>query len=285
MKKKFMKLCSLVMVAAITLSLAGCGNNNSGNSSSSEKSEEDVLKVGMECAYAPFNWTQTDDSNDAVEIEGGGYASGYDVMIAKKIADGLGKKLVIVKTEWDGLSPAITSGKIDMIIAGMSATSERKETLDFSDNYYTSDLVVVVKKDGDFAKAKTINDFKGAKITAQLNTFHYTVIDQMKDVDKQTALENFPDMIVALQSGKIDGYISEKPGALSAVAANDDLSYVEFGEGDGFEYNTDEVSIAVGLKKGSELTDKVNDILSEISEDDRDEMMKEAIKTQPVNAN
>ena len=80
-----------------------------------------------------------DDSNGGVKIDGNAeYAGGYDVEIAKKIADGLGKELVIVKTEWDGLVPALISGKIDAIIAGMSPTEERKETIDFSDNYYTS---------------------------------------------------------------------------------------------------------------------------------------------------
>ena len=236
----------------------------------------------MECAYPPFNWTQVDDSNNAAKIQGGGYAGGYDVKIAQKIAEGLGKELVIVKTEWDGLSPALTSEKIDMIIAGMSATKERKETIDFSDNYYTSDLVIVVKKDSEFANAKTINDFKGAKITAQLNTFHYTVLDQMDGVNIQEAMETFPDMTVAVQSGKIDGYVSERPGALSAVAANPELTFVAFDEKDGFQYDLDEVSIAVGLKKGSQYTEKVNEILKGISEEERAKLMDEAIKNQPL---
>ncbi len=283
MKKRLSKVIAVALAAVTACGmLAGCGNSGSSASSSSAASGDgDVLRVGMEADYAPFNWTQTDNSNNAAEIQGGGYAGGYDVAIAQKIAKGLGKKLVIVKTEWDGLSPALTSGKIDMIIAGMSATKERKETIDFSENYYTSDLVVVVKKDGAFAKATSLPDFKGAKITAQLNTFHYTVIDQIEGVSKQNALEDFPTMIAAVKSGKIDGYISERPGALAAVAANPELSYVEFGQGKGFKYDTDEVSIAVGLKKGSDLTTKVNEILKGISEEERTKLMDEAIKNQP----
>ena len=266
---------SLAVMAALALNIgvfSGCQSSNANE-----------LRVGMECAYAPFNWTQTDSSNNAANIQGGGYAGGYDVVIAQKIAESMGKKLVIVKTEWDGLSTAVTSGKIDMIIAGMSATAERKETIDFSNNYYTSDLVVVVKKDGPFASAKTIKDFSGAKITAQLNTFHYTVIDQMTGAVKQTAMETFPDMIVALTSGKIDGYISERPGALSAVAANPSLSFVSFGKDGNFTYNNDEVSIAVGVKKGSELTAKINEVLKGISEADRKALMDTAIINQPNN--
>ncbi|MBM9833044.1 transporter substrate-binding domain-containing protein, partial [Enterococcus faecalis] len=84
------------------------------------QAEDNYLRVGMEAAYAPFNWTQDDKANGAVSIEGTNqYANGYDVQIAKKIAQGMGKELLIVKTSWTGLIPALTSGKIDMIIAGM----------------------------------------------------------------------------------------------------------------------------------------------------------------------
>ena len=130
-----------------------------------------------------------DDANGGVKIDGNAeYAGGYDVEIAKKIAEGLGKELVIVKTEWDGLVPALISGKIDAIIAGMSPTEERKETIDFSDNYYTSNFVMVVKKGSPYEGATSIQDFRGAKITGQLNTSHYGVIDQIKGVKKQPAI-------------------------------------------------------------------------------------------------
>ena len=95
--------------------------------SSDEGEQKEVLRVGMEAGYPPFNWTQLGDANGGVKIEGNTeYAGGYDVEIAKKIAEGLGKELVIVKTEWDGLVPSLQSGKIDVITAGMSPTEERK---------------------------------------------------------------------------------------------------------------------------------------------------------------
>ena len=235
----------------------------------------------MECAYAPFNYTQTDNSNNAPRSTAV-VMRGYDVQVAQKIADALGKKLLVEKMEWDGLLPALTSGKIDMIIAGMSPTDERKESIDFSDNYYVSDLVMVVRKDGAYAKATSLADFSGAKITAQLNTFHYTVIDQIPGVDKQTAMEDFPTMIIALQSGKIDGYISERPGAMSAQMSNPDLTYIAFDAGKGFDYSTDEGAVAVGIKKGSDLKDQINKVLAGITEDDRQSMMKTAIANQPA---
>ena len=106
----------------------------------------DTLRVGMECNYAPYNWTQSDASDNAVAIAAGGYADGYDVRIAKIIAEKLGMDLEIVKTEWDGLTPALLSGNIDVIIAGMSPTTEREEQVDFTDCYYNSNLVVIIKK-------------------------------------------------------------------------------------------------------------------------------------------
>ena len=241
------------------------------------------FRVGMECGYPPFNWTQTDDSNGAVAIEGGDYAGGYDVEIAKKIAEGLGKKLVIVKTEWDGLPPALTSGTIDAIIAGMSPTADRKQSIDFSANYYRSNLVIVVKKGSAFEKAASIADFKGAKITAQLNTFHYSVIDQIQGVEKLTAMDSFPAMRVALESGIIDGYVSERPEGVSAQAANPNYAMVEFAAGKGFTYSDDDAAVAVGLKKGQpELVEKINAVLAGISDAQREEIMNNAVKNQPA---
>ena len=246
----------------------------------------DDIKVGMECGYAPFNWFQNDAKNGAVKVDGG-YCGGYDVEIAKVIAKKLNKNLVIVKTKWEALlGPALTSGKVDLVIAGMSATPERRQSLTFSKPYYESDLVVVVKKNGKYANAKSINDFVGAKITGQLNTLHYDVIDQMKGVQKQTAMESFPAMIVALNSGKIDGYISERPGAMAAQFSNPNLKFISFDKNTGFKYDTEEVNVAIGMKLGNtELEEKINKILDEdLTPKVRQRIMEKSIQNQPNEA-
>ncbi len=274
MKKNLKRLLSLVLVFVLLIP-ANIGL-------ASDDTDSDVLRVGMEVNYAPFNYSQVNDANGAVPVVNSNneYANGYDVQIAKLIADKLGKKLEIYKIEWDGLPPALTSGKIDAIIAGMSPTEERKKEIDFTKNYYTSDLVVVLKKDSKYKDAKSIADFKGAKITGQLNTFHYTVIDQIDGVQKMTAMESFPSMISATKAGNIDGYVSEKPGAMAAVTSNKDLAYVEFDKDKGFETSSEDTSIAVGVRKNSELTEPINDILSDLSQEDQDKIMKQVITSE-----
>lgn len=167
-----MKRLRKIIAALLTVSMigifSGCGSSN--NAASSGDGEK-VLRVGMECAYAPFNWTQTDDSNGAVKIAGSNeYAYGYDVMMAKKIADKIGYKLEINKMEWDGLCPGVSSGKIDVSIAGQSITAERLESVDFSDVYYKADIVALTKKGTAYENAVNVADLKGAVCTSQLNT-------------------------------------------------------------------------------------------------------------------
>lgn len=242
---------------------------------------DEYLRIGMEAAYAPFNWTQDDDSNGAVKIDGTNqYANGYDVQIAKKIAKELGKKPLIVKTSWNGLIPALTSGKIDMIIAGMSPTEERKKEIAFSNSYYTSEPVVLVQKNGAYAQAKTLDDFKGAKITSQQGVYLYNLISQLKGAKQETAMGDFAQMRQALESGVIDGYISERPEALTAEAANSSFKMIQFKKG--FEVGKEDASIAIGMQKDDQRIAKVNEAISKISSQDQVKLMDEMIKKQPV---
>ncbi|MDO5046955.1 MAG: ABC transporter substrate-binding protein/permease [Anaerococcus sp.] len=251
--KKLLKifLSLLIIISPLTISRA---------------EENQTLRVGMEVNYAPFNFSEVNDTNGGHPVANspGEYANGYDVQFAKKIADGLGMDLEIYKIEWDGLIPALTSGKIDAIIAGMSPTEERLKQIDFSIPYYEAKVVVVTQKDSPYVGAKSIDDFEGAKITGQLGTFHVDVIDQMDGVAKQEAMDSFPTMIAATNAGTIDGYISEEAGAEAAIASNKNLTYIGFDEGKGFETSDSDTSVSVGLAKGSKLTEKINKILGQI---------------------
>lgn len=241
--------------------------------------EEGVLKVGMEANYAPFNWSQTSASNDAVEISNspGEYANGYDVQMAVRLAEELGLTLEIIKLEWDGLPPALESGMIDAVIAGMSPTPERARQIDFSDAYYDSDIVLVVKNDSDLADATTLDAFDGTRVTAQLNTFHYNLIEQIPNVQQQTAMDSFPSMISSVLSDKSDAYVSERPGAMAATAANSNLTYIVFDENQGFDTGQVDTSIAVGMRRNSPIVDSVNRALATISQDERDTLMNDMV--------
>ena len=281
--KRILALIMAVALMLCSLSLVSC------SSMAGEKDLDNVTKagkivVGMECAYAPYNWTTSTPSSSTVPIVNspGSYADGYDVQIARHIANELGVALEIKAIEWDGLIPALEAGEIDMIIAGMSPTDERKLSIDFSDTYFDSNLVMVVRKDSAYANADDIQDFSGAKITGQLNTFHYSVINQINGVNKQTALQDFSALIQSLDSGAIDGYVCEKPGAISAVAANEGFAFVEFESGKGFTCDPAESSISVGIRLGSSLTESINAAIAKLSTADKEAMMDAAIDRQPA---
>lgn len=277
MKKFFRALLLTLFASVIALSafaFSACTN----------KKDENKLYVGMECGYIPFNYTQTDGSNGAVKISNApGYANGYDVMIAKRIAEELGKELVIMKYEFNSLINAVQAGTLDFIIAGMSPTEERLEVIDFSDPYYESNLVIVVREDGPYANATTLADFRGATIVAQQGTFHDVALqEQAADygINRGTPMDSFPMMTAALSVGTIDGYVAEQPGAIADCSSVAGLKYIPLVNNEtGFQnISPEDVQLAVGIKKGSELTAQVNAALAEISADERDEMMQRAIE-------
>ena len=241
---------------------------------------DDYLRVGMEAAYAPFNWTQDNNRNGAVPIEGTKqYANGYDVQTAKKIAKALGKKPLIVKTKWEGLVPALTSGKIDMIIAGMSPTEERKKQIDFSVSYYTSEPVLVVRKDGKYADAENLEDFSGAKVTSQQGVYLYDLISQIPKVSQETAMGDFSQMRQALASNVIDAYVSERPEATSSTKANKDFKMIALKKG--FKVSPSDVALAIGMRKGDSRLEQVNAALAQFPLNDQISLMDKIIPLQP----
>lgn len=279
--KMLLRVILGLIIVAFGVMLAGC----SGDKSDKKAADAKVLKVGMECGYAPFNWTQTTADNGAVKIAGSQeYAMGYDVMIAKKIAESMGYQLEIHKIEWDGLAPAVNAGKIDAAIAGMSITSKRKETVDFSSVYYNADVVALTKKNSPYAAAKNISDLKGAVATSQLNTIWYDLLKQIPDAKIQPAIDNVPGMIVALTSGKVEVLATDKPTAMAAAFSNPDLVLLDFKDGQGFKAEREEIEMGIAVAKGKsgELLTKINAALATLTEDDRNKLMEEAIKKQPL---
>ena len=292
------KITCLVLAMLLTLSLAACGGKTettattaAASSSTSTGVEDGVLTIAMECAYAPYNWTQGDDSNGAVPISNvpGSYANGYDVMIGKKIAEANGWQLEVIQSDWDSLVPGVQTGIFDAVIAGQSMTAERSEQVDFAGPYFYATIVCVTKKDSPFATAKSIRDLAGGKCTAQIATIWYDqCLPQIEGANVQTAAETAPAMLMALETGSVDFICTDMPTAQGAVAAYPDMTILDFSGTDGdFQFSdqvrAENVNIGVSVKKGNtELKDKIDAVLSTMTQDDMNALMQQAIAVQPL---
>lgn len=307
------KLVAMMLAATMMVSLAACGGSGSTETPAAETPaaetpaqseeapasegaavtgvEDGVLTVGMECAYAPYNWTQMDDSNGAVAISNvpGAYANGYDVMIAKKICEANGWELEVVSSAWDSLVPAVQSGTIDACIAGQSMTADRMAEVDMAGPYYYATIVCVTTKDSAFASAASIADLAGGKCTAQSGTIWYdSCLSQIEGADVQSPAETAPAMLMALETGTVDFVCTDMPTAMGAQAKNENLVILNFSGTDGdFQFESEEVraenvNIGISVKKdNTTLMDAMNEVLSTMTEDDFNTIMDEAIAIQP----
>jgi len=286
-------IIAIALCLVMILSLAACGNSSTPAEApaaeapaAEAESETRTLRVAMECAYAPYNWTQPDDSNGAVPISGtSDYANGYDVMIAKYICEQMGWELEIVKSDWDSIIPAIQSGTVDCGICGQSVTSERLEMVDFSTPYYYASIVTVANADGDYANAASVADLAGGTCTSQLNTVWYDVcLPQIPEANILPGADSAPAMIVALTSGRVDYIVTDEPTGLAAVAANPGLSMLNFYGTDGdFEVSEEEINIGISIQKGNtQLVEDINSVLATLTTDDFTAMMNDAIAVQPL---
>ena len=285
------KIFALVLAACLVLSLTACSGTQAPAAEDGIPGLEDgVFTVSMECAYAPYNWTQTDDANGAVPIKDSNeYANGYDIMIAKKICEVNGWQLEVVRSDWDSLVPAVQAGTIDAAIAGQSMTADRAEQVDFAGPYFYATIVCVTKADSPYANAASIADLAGGKCTAQIATIWYDqCLPQIQDAQIQTASETAPAMLMALETDTVDFICTDMPTAQGAVAAYPDMKILDFSGTDGdFQFSdevrAENVNIGISVKKGSTaLVDAINSVLSTMTADDFNKLMAEAIAIQPV---
>ena len=293
MKKRFLSIAAFATACA--MAVTGCSSGSTESTAEGETAEgaaeggaldDNVLTVAMECGYAPYNWTQPTDENGAVPIaDSSDYANGYDVMMAKHIADTLGYELEIVKLDWDSLVPAVQSGTVDCVIAGQSITSERMQMVDFTEPYYYASIITLVNSDSEYADAASVADLAGATCTSQQNTIWYDIcLPQIPDADILPAQESAPAMLVALDSGRCDLVVTDMPTGMAACVAYPNFKLLDFAGTDGdFEVSEEEINIGISLQKGNtELKDAINSVLAEMTEDDFTAMMDEAISIQPL---
>lgn len=287
------RILCLALAGVMTMGiLAGCGDSD--KKTSGKSSSDKVLKVGMECAYAPFNWTQETDEvangEKALPIYGTSYyAYGYDVMMAEKIADELGMEVEIHKVEWDSIGMGLDSGEYDCIIAGMGKTEAREKAYSFTEPYYFRDISMTVKKGSGLEDITKLSDFKGknVKVTTQLGTAWVDLLDQIPDVELGANYETTAECFMAVSNGVADVSVIDKPTSESALLTNDDLVVLDLDESDTLEDPTGSVNVCIATRKDdTELRDKIQGAMDSLSWNDKakmDEMMNEAIELQPAN--
>ncbi len=273
------KIFLLIVLFTAVITVSACSTEGG-----FDLTTETEIVVGLEAAYAPFNWATPTENSFTVPIanQTGFYADGFDVVMAQEIADALGLTLVIRAIEWDGLIPALLAGEIDLIVAGMSPTSERAQTVAFSDPYFQSEQVMVVRNDGNYADATSLEDFTGARVVAQLGTLQDDLIDQITGVNHQAALNDYASLVTALLNNASDAFVAELPVAMGIVAANPSLSYITFTDGNGFTVTPEDVTVSVALRQeDTALLSAINDALNAISTETRNGYMEAALSRQP----
>jgi ABC-type amino acid transport substrate-binding protein len=257
MKKKIglfmvlMLVLSRLLVACGDVKKETTGENTEVDSYSLEgiKNKGKII-LGTSADYPPFETHMMIDGEDSIV--------GFDIEIAKYIADELGVELEIKDMDFDKLLGGLSTGMLDIVIAGMNPDPKRAEEVNFTDIYYESHHAVLVHKD-DASKITKIEDLNGKSIGVQIGTTQEEIAKATIDNADILSLNTNPDIVMNLKTRKIDCAIMEEPVARSFAKANDDLMVVE-----GIAIDSGSEGVAIAVKKGNdELTEKINEILAD----------------------
>lgn len=277
-----LRCLAVAMICLFSFIAGGCDNSEEHAQTSAEQK---VLKVGFEGMTVPCNWTQDTDIHGAVRIQGSKqFLCGFEIDYMKRLCELAGYKLEAYKFDWDGMLMAVATGKVDCAVSMIVPTPDRKLSIDFTVPYYYGETVGLAQKDSAYASAKSVAELRGARVTSMLNTLWYTEqIDRLPNVEKLPALENVPALVVALQSGKADMILLDRPTAEAIVIANPDLRILPFSGEGSFNISKEETACAIALPKGNaELQKMLESAMSKISKSDVDEMIRDACRNQPL---
>lgn len=272
----------LTLLGMVALAVSGCTSSKVNNSK---------LVIGMECAYQPFNWSQNSANTNTLPIDGTSeHADGYDIAVAKFLAEDLGKEVIIKRIGWSDLIPSLQNGSINMILAGMSSTAERRQTIDFTDPYLQSDLAFLMRAENipednspnnplDYQGLKDL--FRGHSLICQSGVFGEDVIDDYfgeptLNITHSAPQSTYPLAAIDVQNGISFAMPAELP-VVEAMANLEglgvlyvDYSFLEAGDLEG-------LSVNIGIKKGNtELLDELNGSLTKLTQEQRSEMMGQA---------
>ena len=283
MRQNYFSAFRLSILAIGALALTACGGNQVDNSK---------LVIGMECAYQPFNWTESKANDFTLPIYGTNeFADGYDIAVARYLSQDLNKEVVIKRIAWGDLIPSLQNGGVNMILAGMSSTAERRETIDFTEPYLKSDLAFLMRQ-SDIPEGNSKDNplnyeglkalFSGHKLVCQSNVVgddiietYFAGIDGL-NIGHNPALATYPLAAIDVQNGGSFAMPAELP-VVEAMANLQGLGvlycdYSFLSEGD-----LEGLSVNIGVKKGnSELVNELNASLAKLSQSERSRMMGEA---------
>jgi putative lysine transport system substrate-binding protein/putative lysine transport system permease protein len=267
----------IALLAGAASLLISCGNQSNG----------DVIRIGLECAYVPFNWV-AEESEYTLPIanHAGSFADGYDIQIAKKISSELGKKVEIVQTKWESLITDLQMGAIDAIVAGMTDTEERRRQISFTEEYYRSELVLVTAEAvaARYESPLSASEFgslvNGQNIVSQVSTVTNDVIDVFASqygARHVTPVATFALAAQDVVNGSAFAMTAELPVATSIVGKLNGLGIVHFDQ-EVLGETQSELGVSIGVRKNdTDLLSGLNSTLAKISKAERESLMGAAI--------
>ena len=252
------KIIAILAVLALVIAcFAACGGKTNTDETAAAEGDEttaeivdnpaptgDTLVMGTNAAFPPYEFVAED----------GSYA-GIDVEIATAVAEKLGKTLEVKDMEFDSLIPAVAGGSIDFVMAGMTVTAEREETVNFSTSYATGVQVIIVKEDSEIA---SVDDLEGKKIGVQAGTTGDIYITGDYGQENVSQYNNGSLAVQALINGQVDCVVIDNEPAKNFVAANEGLKILDT------EYITENYAAAFA-KENTELMDQFNAALAELT--------------------
>ncbi len=253
MTMKLSKVFGGVVLVASACLLTACGSNDKKDTSVSDIKDKGTMVVALNPEFAPFEFKTLVDGKDTIV--------GADVKIAEAIGEELGVKVKFSSMSFNNVLASLQSGKADIAISGISATPERKKAYNFSEPYYESENVVLIKKI-DLDKYTKTTSLDGLSVGTQKGTIQETVASEQLKGSKVVALTQNGEMINELKNGQIQAVVLEKPIAEGYVANNDDLTISNI-----TLKNDDADAYAVALPKDDDkLTKKVNKVINELKD-------------------
>lgn len=247
MKGKWRLWLSMLLIAGLLFTVAGCRGKEAENAGDKPKK----IVVGTNATFPPF------------ESQEKGELVGFDIDLIKAIGEVQGYEVEVQHMGFEALIPAVQQGKIDAAIAGMSITPERQKAVDFTDPYFNAGLIIAVRNDN--TAINGTEDLKGKKLGAQTGTIGASYCDKVKAEDPSTQVKLFKDIgeaFMELKKGGVDAVVNDHPVTLNYILTTEDANIKMVGD----VFSADD-KYGIAVKKGNkELLNMLNEGLAKIKE-------------------